>query len=239
MAIPRKAVQVTAAEYNAHMINRVGDTHPTYRQKGKTDTFALTYRGTAYTLFKNSLENRSMEDAETIYENYVTNYKVSIAWTDKHLNAARNSGFVTGCFGLRLRTPLLAKSLELGNSVNTRMCAAEERSAGNMLGQSYCMLTMRAFNEFLERVHKSKYRYTIKTSCTIYDAIYLYVPRNPEALAWVNKHLIECMEWQELEELKHDTVKLQAELEVFYPDWSTPKAVANNITEEELTPSRK
>ena len=47
------------------------------------------------------------------------------------------------------------------------------------------------------------------------------------------------MEWQELEELKHDTVKLQAELEVFYPDWSTPKAVANNITEEELTPSRK
>jgi hypothetical protein len=38
------------------------------------------------------------------------------------------------------------------------------------------------------------------------------------------------MEWNELPELQHPTVKLGAQLEVYYPDWSTPIKIPNRIS---------
>ena len=42
------------------------------------------------------------------------------------------------------------------------------------------------------------------------------------------------MEWNELPELQHPTVKLGAQLEVYYPDWSNPIKIPNRISRIDL-----
>ena len=42
------------------------------------------------------------------------------------------------------------------------------------------------------------------------------------------------MEWQDLPELRHDNVKLKANLEVFYPSWANPIELPNYVSQEEL-----
>jgi DNA polymerase-1 len=42
------------------------------------------------------------------------------------------------------------------------------------------------------------------------------------------------MRWQELPEIQHDTVKLGAALDVFWPDWAHPTTLPNDATPEEI-----
>ena len=42
------------------------------------------------------------------------------------------------------------------------------------------------------------------------------------------------MSWQELPEIAHDTVKLGAELDVFYPSWENEITLPNNATQQEI-----
>jgi DNA polymerase-1 len=68
----------------------------------------------------------------------------------------------------------------------------------------------------------------------IHDAIYLLIKDDIKVVEWVNNNLIECMEWQELPELRHDTVKLGAELSIFWPDWSSEIVLSNKSTQKEI-----
>jgi len=94
-------------------------------------------------------------------------------------------------------------------------------------GQSYSLLNNRAAIEFTQRVKESKYKYDIRVIAVIHDAIYIYCKNTLGCVHWVNTNLIECMEWDELPELKHDIVKLGAELDVFKVNWSNPITLKN------------
>lgn len=66
------------------------------------------------------------------------------------------------------------------------------------------------------------------------DAVYLVIKDNINVVKWVNDNLIECMQWQELPEIKHDKVKLSAELDLFYPSWANEITLPNNISRKEI-----
>lgn len=211
-------------------INSIKHTYPHLRQESKIPTFALTYQGTWATLVKNIGLTR--EAAMSIEDQYHKLYKVSDDWVASKLEQATKDGYVTVAFGLRVRTPILAQTLL--NKRNTPNAAgAEGRTAGNALGQSYGLLNNRAANEFMQRVHASKYKYKISPIALIHDAIYLITEDSIGCVEWVNRNLVECMEWQELEEIKHGTVKLGAEIDIF-PTWDNPITIPNRATKREI-----
>ena len=139
---------------------------------------------------------------------------------------ASKDGFVEVAFGLRVRTPLL-KQVIFGSKSIPYEAAAEGRTAGNALGQSYGLLNNRAANAFMEKVRVSKYCLDIKLVALIHDAIYLLIRDDAEVVEWANQHLIEAMKWQELPEIQHPTVKLGAALDIFWPNWSNAITLPN------------
>lgn len=212
-------------------INSIKTDFPEIRQLSKTPTFALTYQGTFITLMKNLGFDEAT--AKQIEANYHELYQVSDAWVQDKLNEAARTGYVTLAFGLRLRTPLLSQTLR-GKRSTPYEADAEGRSAGNALGQSYGLLTNRSMNAFMKRVWASKYRLDIKPVAMIHDANYLVIRDDIEVVTWVNKTLIEEMQWQELPEIQHPTVKLGAALDIFWPTWASPITLPNNASEEEI-----
>jgi len=188
------------------------------RQASKAPTFALTYGGTFITLMKNC--GFTEAEAKTIEARYHELYKVADQWVANLVEDAKVCGYISMAFGARIRTPLLAKCV-VGTTRKMPYGAKKEaRSAGNAATQSYCVLTLRALNEFMERVWASPYRYKILPSGTIHDAIYLLIPDSAEILHWVNTNLLECMAWDDLPELKHPIVKISSALDVFWPNWA-------------------
>lgn len=190
----------------------------------------LAYGGTYITLMKNC--GFDLDTAKKIEANYHELYKESDDWVQSNLKQATVDGYITGAFGLKVRTPLLQQSIFTHLSTEAQ---AESRTAGNALGQSYGLLTNRAMNEFMDRVYDSKHKLDIKPVAMIHDATYFLAKNNPEVVKWLNDNLIDCMEWQELEEIKHDKVKLGAELEIYYPDWSNPIPVPNRASIQTIT----
>ena len=114
------------------------------------------------------------------------------------------------------------------------MAEAEGRSAGNALGQGYCMLTVRAATKFHHRVMNSKYRLDIKLINTIHDAVYVIFRDDEDIAEWVNTNIVECVEWQDLPELQHDAVKLSGKFGIFYPDWSNELTLPVGATASEI-----
>lgn len=209
-------------------INSIASQFPDIRQDSKLPTFALTYQGTWKTLV-NGL-GLPAKVAKQIEANYHELYKVSDAWVQAKLDQAAIDGYVTVAFGLRVRTPLLAQTLRNHRSTPYE-AAAEGRTAGNALGQSYGLLTNRSMNEFMQKVWDSDYRLDIKPSSMIHDANYFVVRDDIHAVDWLNRELIKSMQWQELPELQHDLVKIGAQLDIYYPTWADPLSIDNNATQ--------
>lgn len=223
--------QMPDIEDTVASINSISKKYGHLRQKSKAPTFALTYQGTWHTLVSNL--GISPEEAKSIEANYHVLYSESDVWVEDRLKQATKDGYITGAFGLRVRTPLLKKVI-LGASNTPYEAAAEGRTAGNALGQSWGLLTNRACNEFLERVWASDYALDIKPVAMIHDAIYLVIKDRLGIIKWVNDNLAECMAWQEAEEIQHDDVKLFGELDLFYPDWSTAITLPNLSTKQDI-----
>lgn len=200
-------------------INSIKKKYPKLRALSKAPTFLLTYGGTYHGLMKNC--GFSKEVAKKIEADYHELYTVSDEWVNEKLIEASKTGYVEVAFGLRLRTPLLERVI-LNNQKTPYEAKAEGRTAGNALGQSYGLLNCRASNEFMKRVRNSKYCLDIKLCGQIHDAIYLLIKNELEIVEWANRNLTECMSWQELPELEHESVKIHAELDIFYPSWEKP-----------------
>lgn len=130
-------------------------------------------------------------------------------------------------FGLRVRTPLL-KQVVFGASRMPFAASAEGRTAGNAMGQSFGLLNSRTANAFMQKVWASKYHLDIKPIAQIHDANYLLVRDDIEVVEWANRELTQAMQWQELPELLHDTVKLGGNMDVFWPSWANPITLPNN-----------
>jgi len=213
-------------------INSIADTHKKLRADSKGPTFALTYQGTYKTLMKNS--GFSEEEAKKIEANYHSLYAESTAWAKAQIDDAAKKGYATSAFGLRIRTPLLAKSI-LGTKATPAAVEAEARTLGNAVsGQSYGLLTNRSMNATMERVWNSQYRFDILPISMIHDANYFLVRDNSKIVEWFNKVLIEEMNWQELPEIQHPDVKLEAALDLFYPSWADEITLPNGASAKEI-----
>lgn len=212
-------------------INSVAKKYKPLRQDSKAPTFALTYQGTWKTLMKNC--GFSEEKAKRIEERYHQLYRVSDEWVARKLDEASRTGYVTIAFGLRLRTPKLAQVIR-GNSKTPHEAEAEGRSAGNALGQSWCLLNSRAWSETMGKVRKSPYRTMIRPCAQIHDAGYALVKDDIHALLYLNEHLVKAVQWQEHPDIQHDQVKLGGQLSIFYPNWNEEIGIPNGATEPEI-----
>jgi len=210
-------------------INSIGKKYKQYRQDSKAPTFALTYQGTYHTLMNNCGFIKEM--AQMIENRYKKMYTVSIEWVNEKLERATHDGYITVAFGLRVRTPLLKQTI-LNTGKTPKEAAAEGRTAGNALGQSYCMLNNRAASEFMGKVRKSKYRLDIKPCAHIHDAQYYLVRDNGYGpLVYMNEHLPKAVAWQESPEIRHDKVKLSGSVEIYYPNWNHGFDIPNGADE--------
>lgn len=214
---------------NVESINSIESKYPDLRQKSKGPTFALTYQGTWMTLVKNLGFKEDL--AKQIEARYHELYQVSDEWVQAKLAQAAKTGYVEVAFGMKVRTPILKQTI-LNKHNTPKEAAAESRTAGNALGQSYGLLNNRAANAFMDRVYNSEYRYDIHPIAQIHDSQYYLVRAGVPALKFLNDNLIECMSWQNLPDIQHDQVKLGAELELFYPDMSNGIKIPNNASED-------
>jgi len=212
-------------------VNRLKKEDHWTRQESKVPTFALTYGGTHYTLMQNL--GWAEEKAKKIEANYHELYKVSDEYVASRLKQANVDGYVEVAFGLRVRTPLIAQVMWNTDNVPYE-AKAEGRTAGNAMGQSYGLLNNRAAVEFFQKVWASKYRYDILPVALIHDAIYILVRDDLEVVEWANKELIKSMRWQELPEIQHDTVKLGAALDIFWPSWASATTLPNDADQDTI-----
>lgn len=212
-------------------INSIQDKYPVFRQDSKAPTFALTYQGTYHTLMANC--GFTEELAKQIESRYHDLYRVSDQWVADRLHEASKTGYITAAFGLRVRTPLL-KQVILGSSRTPFEAAAEGRTAGNALGQSWCLLNSRAASEFMGKVRTSPHRLTIRPCAQIHDASYYLIRDNMAEVMFTNQHLVEAVRWQEHPDIAHDEVKLGGELSVFFPTWAHELTLPNEATEDEI-----
>lgn len=212
-------------------INSIKKKYPSYRQISKNPTFALTYQGTWVTLMNNCGFTEDL--AKSIEANYHELYTVSDEYIAEKLEKATKTGYVEIAFGLRLRTPLLHQVI-LGNSKTPYEAAAEGRTAGNAMGQSWCLLNSRSASVFMDEVRDSVHKLVIKPCAQIHDAQYYLVPKDLNILDYTNKRLVDAVKWQEHPDIKHPDVKLGGELSLFYPTWANEIVIPNIITKKDM-----
>lgn len=212
-------------------INSIQHKYKSLRSDSKAPTFLLTYGGTYMGLMKNC--GFSEEKAKTTEKRYHDLYVVSDMWVQAKLDEAAKTGYVTAAFGLRVRTPLLAQVLR-GTCKTPYEAEAEGRTAGNALGQSWCLLNNRAGSEFMRKVRASEFRLDIRPSIHIHDAQYFMIRDNMDTLQFTNKHLVEAVNWQDHPDIAHPEVGLGGELSLFYPTWANEIEIPNHATPEEV-----
>jgi DNA polymerase-1 len=212
-------------------INSIAKKYKPVRDMSKNPTFALTYAGTWLTLVTKYKFAPLL--AKHIEAKYHELYQVSDKWVSDKLDQACIDGYVSVAFGLRVRTPLLAQVVR-GTSKTPSEAEAEGRSAGNAMGQSWCLLNSRAWAEFMGKVRKSEHRLNIRPCAQIHDAGYALVKDNLKVVSYVNDHLVKAVKWQDDPAIWHDEVKLGGELSIFYPTWAKEIVIPNGSSEDEI-----
>ena len=212
-------------------INSIEKLFKPLRQESKAPTFALTYQGTFITLMNNC--GFSKEKAQMVEERYHIMYAVSDKWVQDKLQQATQTGYVTAAFGLRVRTPLL-KQVILGTRKTPFEASAEGRTAGNALGQSWCLLNSRAGSEFMGKVRLSEFRLVIRPCAQIHDAQYYLIRDDLRTFMYLNEHLVAATKWQNHPDIYHDEVKLGGDSFICYPNWAHEMTVENGASEEEI-----
>lgn len=234
LTIDDPITHIERVESIAHDVARVNSIDGLYkkeRQESKGPTFALTYQGTWKTLVKNC--GFTDELAKQVERSYHQLYVVSTQWVQGKLDIAARVGYVTGAFGLRVRTPLLHQVIR-GNRRTPYEAEAEGRTAGNALGQSWCLLNTRASTEFMGKVRYSEYRLSIRPCAHIHDAQYYLVRDDVPTILYLNYHLVQAVNWNDHPDIYHPQVGLGGELSIFYPSWSKEIEVPNGISEQGL-----
>ena len=229
-----KYKEITHEQYEATIINSIEDIYTAKRQKGKSPTFLLQFDGTFYGLMRKF--GFSKKVAKQIESKFLEMYKKSKAWTAKRIKKAHKDGYVTGAFNLRLKTPILKQTM-WRSSLAPGETGVEARSAGNMIsGQSYGILTLRAFGEFMKKVRKhKKYATRIAPWSSIYDAIYLEIDDDAEQVYWVNKQLVkEMINIDGCPELEHPKVKMKTVLAIYYPTWADEHKIPNDASLKDI-----
>lgn len=216
-------------ENEVEIINSIKHRYKHLRQLSKGPTFCLTYAGTSKALM--DIFGFSEEEALSIERKYHELYQESDRWVAERIAKAKEDGYVTVALGLRVRTPLLADdSISDTNPAKS----AEARTAGNALGQSYCMLTNRSSVEFNTKARTEKYKNDIKLMVHIHDAQYYLIKDDIDVIEYVNTNLVKAVEWQDDPAIAHPDVHLGGEFSIFYPTWKDELTIPNHATKEEI-----
>lgn len=172
-----------------------------------------------------------------IFDSFQETYSVSIDWTKRQIKKAHKKGYVVGAYGLRLKTPLLKRTV-YGDTQVPYAAVSEFRTAANMLsGQSYGLMTINAFYEFMKIVYEHpEYKYKIRPVITIYDAIYIELDDDdPKQLKFVNDTLIRCMaDISKLPELKHKDITMSSTLSLYAGTMATEVEIPNNASLKDI-----
>lgn len=211
-------------------INSIKVVYPDLRDKSKSPSFAMAYLGTWTTLVNNlgfaEAEARALEIA------YHKLYAASDIYADKLQRQASKDGYITLAFGLRLRTPVLHRSV-LGSSAPFA-AVTEGRSVYNADSQSWGLLTNRAVialrNELLKA--PKHIQEGILFINVIHDANYQLVKEDPECIKWLNDNVIREMEWT-CPQIYHPDVPMAASLELG-KSWKTLSPIKNGASLEEI-----
>ena len=172
------------------------------------------------------------EEAKTIEANYHKLYEVSNLVSQEIIAKAAYTGYVPLAFGLKLRTPLLKRTVMNGRLPSN--VAAEGRTANNAYSQSYGLLMNRAIIDVQSRLDGSGFEDYILPMNTIHDAVYYLVRDTPEAVKWLNDNLIDAMEWNDDPRIKSDVIPMTAELDVG-KSWAKTKTLKNKASLEEVS----
>jgi len=217
-------------------INSIEDKYPDHRQDSKTPTFALTYLGTWHTLVKNL--GFSKKKAQQIENNYLKLYERSGIWTEEQIQFASDNGYVECAFGLRLRTPLLYKTLRTKRN-NLYMAEKEGRSAANAVTQSWGLLINRTAIAIVNKILYSDELFDkIYPTNTIHDSIYFLFLNDPIVIQWLNNHLVKEMEWNDHPTIKSDDVPMGAALSIG-KNWLEQYTLPNNASIDEINEVRQ
>lgn len=203
----------------ASSINRIQTEAKELRQASKPIGFLKQYGGSAIKI-QQTLKC-TKQRAEEISQAYDELYKGTLNFAKKNHDFARKNGYVECAFGMKLRTPRI-------NARDRGVASAEERSSSNAVTQSWGVLMNRAFNEFDARVEEAGLSHDIKLMNSVHDSVYLLIKEDAETVAWVNKNLIECMEWQEHPALESE-ITLGANLEIGR-SWDQQIELENNCS---------
>lgn len=214
-------------------INSIAKLYKPERAESKAPTFALTYQGTYITLMANC--GFSEEKARSVEERFKDLYVWSMEWIDEKLNQASKCGYVTTAFDLRVRTPLLHQVIRKTNKTPFE-AEAEGRTAGNALGQGWCLLNSRAWSEFMGGHVRPDpvMRKNIRPCAQIHDAGYALVRDDMATILFMNEHLVNAVNWQDHDDIRHPDVGLGGELSLFYPTWAEEMVIPNGATESEI-----
>jgi DNA polymerase-1 len=211
-------------------INSIKKLAPDLRQASKSYTFGLNYNQEPPGMSKS--QGISLEKATKIYNGYRELYSTLVQWNESNKQFMNKNGYVEGCWGHKVHTPLIKLSL-INRRITPSKVKAEFRSGNNAITQSYGMLTTIAGYRFQDKLFNSKYRYDVLLINQIHDAIYLLIRNDPEVIEWVNKTLIETMCIMDEPRLINAQVRLESELEVG-TSWQEEITLKNNISKEEI-----
>lgn len=223
--------QITKEQYLAGVVNSIEHKYPELRRVSKGPTFALQYGGTWHTLHKRS--GFPKDQAEQIEKAYHELYQVSGEFDDRNRDYMEEHGYVECAFGLKLRTPIIAKTI-LGTSKTPYEAEAEVRSANNAVTQSWGMLLNRAIIATNTRIEAAGYGTSILPINMIHDAGYFMVKDDPETVKFLNDTLIEEMSWNDNDLIRSTDVPMKASLEIGKA-WDDLTNLKNNLTLEEIT----
>lgn len=212
-------------------INSIQDLFKDFRQDSKTPTFLLTYGGTYIGIMAQMGWDKVK--ALLVEKRYHELYAASDAWVKAKVDQACKDGYITAAFGLRVRTPILHQTIR-GTRATPFEAEAEARTAGNALGQSWCLLNSRASVEFMGKVRSSQFRNDIKPCAQIHDANYMLVRDDVDAVAYANEHIVKACEWQDHPDIWHDEVKLGGKFGIFYPTWADEVGIPNGASNDDI-----
>ena len=216
---------------DVNSVNSIADKYPELRQKSKPPTFALQYLGTWHTLHKRG--GFPVKQAHEIEDAFHELYKVTGDFAEANKQFMIKHGYVQCAFGLKLRTPIIAKCI-LGNSKTPYEAEREARSANNAVTQSWGMLLNRAMNATDPRIEQAGYALDILPINMVHDAGYFLLRNRPDCIKFLNDTLIEEMEWNDDDAIRSTDVPMSAGLEIG-KSWATAKKLKNKATLEEIT----
>ena len=203
-------------------INRIKHELPEIRGKSKSPSFAMAYGSGAPKI--QALLKCSKAKSEVVFNAYHELYKGTADFAKKLIQEAKNTGYVIGAFGLKLRTPRI-------NSKDNKVASKEGRTLNNMAIQSYGLLMNRAGIALQKKIEDASLEPDVVIINQIHDALYGLIRNTPEKVQWLNDNLIEVMVEDYVE---GQVVHNEAELDLGY-SWDDEKTLKNNASLEEVT----